>query len=828
MSIIAPFLVLLLAGAFAAYHRMRLAVWAALSATLLVACWLLGANHVATIVAAVVLAVVAVPLLLPFVRKPLLTAPMLKVFRKVLPPLSQTERIALETGSVGFEGELFTGDPDWQKLLNYPKPQLTAEEQAFLDGPVEELCRMTNDWDITHVHADLPPELWSFIKKNKFFGMIIPKEYGGLGFSALAHHKVIQKIASVSSVVSSTVGVPNSLGPGELLLHYGSKEQKDYYLPRLAVGQEVPCFGLTGPFAGSDATSIPDYGIVCKGEWNGANVLGVKLTFDKRYITLAPVATLVGLAFRMYDPEGLIGDTKDIGITLALLPRETPGVEIGRRHFPLNSPFQNGPIHGREVFIPLSQLIGGVEMVGKGWNMLNECLAVGRSITLPSTASGGAKFGAVVTGAYARIRKQFGLSVGRFEGVEEALARIGGKAYAISALSQATAAAVDRGDVPSVPSAIAKYHCTTMSREVISDVMDVVGGKGIILGPRNFAGRSWQAAPIAITVEGANIMTRSLLIFGQGAILCHPWVMKEMKAAGNPDHKAGVDEFDRNLFGHIGFAISNAVRSLWFGLTAARIGAAPGDAYTRRYFRKLDRYSANLALMADVSMLMLGGKLKFKESLSGRLGDVLSHIYMTSAMLKRYHDDGAPATDQPLLAWAFHDSVHKIELALSAALRNFPIRPVGWLMWALIFPWGRRAEAPGDRLGHRVAALLMTPNEARDRLGQGVFLTPCENNPGGRIASYLTKAVLAEPVERKFLKALKSKGIEALDFASQLDEAVRQGVLSADERRQLEELREITMDTISVDDFDTDELRSASYYQRAAAAADDGHSREAA
>ncbi|PPU93106.1 acyl-CoA dehydrogenase [Xanthomonas albilineans] len=826
MSIATPFLVLLLAGAFAAYHRMRLALWAASSATLLVACWLLGASHVATIVAAVLLGLVAVPLLLPFVRKPLLTTPLLNVFRKVLPPLSQTERIALETGSVGFEGELFTGDPDWQKLLNYPKPQLSAEEQAFLDGPVEELCRMINDWEITHVHADLPPELWNFIKEHKFFGMIIPKAYGGLGFSALAHHKVIQKITSASSVVSSTVGVPNSLGPGELLVHYGSKEQKDYYLPRLAVGQEVPCFGLTGPFAGSDATSIPDYGIVCKGEWSGANVLGVKLTFDKRYITLAPVATLIGLAFRLYDPDGLIGDTQDVGITLALLPRETPGVEIGRRHFPLNSPFQNGPIHGREVFIPLSQLIGGVDMVGKGWNMLNECLAVGRSITLPSTASGGVKFGAVVTGTYARIRKQFGLSVGRFEGVEEALARIGGKAYAISALAQATAAAVDRGDVPSVPSAIAKYHCTTMSREVISDVMDVIGGKGIILGPRNFAGRAWQGAPIAITVEGANIMTRSLLIFGQGAILCHPWVMKEMKAASNPDHNAGIDAFDRSLFGHIGFALSNAVRSLWFGLTAARIGAAPGDAYTRRFFRKLDRYSANLALMADVSMLMLGGKLKFKESLSGRLGDVLSHIYMTSAMLKRYHDDGAPASDQPLLAWAFHDSVHKIELALSAALRNFPIRPVGWLMWALIFPWGRRAEAPGDRLGHRVAALLMTPNEARDRLGQDVFLTPCENNPGGRIASYLTKAVLAEPVERKFLKALKSKKIQALDFTSQLDEAVREGMLTLDERHQLEELRDITMDTISVDDFDTNELRSASYSNRMSSGND--HSREAA
>lgn len=814
MSIVAPFLAFLLVGAFAAYHRIRLAYWAAITATLLVACWLLGANHTATLVAAVLVALTAVPLLIPAIRKPLVTAPLLKFFRKVLPPLSQTERIALETGSVGFEGELFTGDPDWNKLLTYPKPQLSAEEQAFLDGPVEELCRMTNDWEITHVHADLPPELWAFIKKNKFFGMIIPKEYGGLGFSALAHHKVIQKIASVSSVVSSTVGVPNSLGPGELLNHYGTDEQKDYYLPRLAAGEEVPCFGLTGPFAGSDATSIPDFGIVCKGEWNGANVLGVKLTFDKRYITLAPVATLIGLAFRMYDPDKLIGDTRDIGITLALLPRETPGVEIGRRHFPLNSPFQNGPIHGKEVFIPLSQLIGGVDKAGLGWNMLNECLAVGRSITLPSTASGGAKAGALVTGAYARIRKQFGLSVGRFEGVEEALARIGGKAYAISALSQATAAAVDRGDVPSVPSAIAKYHCTEMGREVSKDVMDVVGGKGIILGPRNFAGRSWQAAPIAITVEGANIMTRSLLIFGQGAILCHPWVMKEMKAAGNPDQQAGMEEFDRNLFGHIGFAISNAVRSFWFGLTGAKIGSAPGDDYTRRYFRKLDRYSANLALMADVSMLLLGGKLKFKESLSGRLGDVLSHIYMTSAMLKRYHDEGAPVADQPLLAWAFHDSVHKIELALSAALRNFPIRPVVWLLWPLIFPWGRRAVAPNDRLGHRVAALLMTPNEARDRLGEGVFLTPCENNPGGRINSYLAKAILAEPVERKFIKALKNSDIEALDFASQLDEGVREGWITADERKQLEELREITLETITVDDFDAHELRSAGYYDK--------------
>ncbi|WP_149194821.1 acyl-CoA dehydrogenase [Luteimonas suaedae] len=825
MSVAIPFLALLLAGAFAAYHRLRLAVWVAITATLLVACWLLGANAVATAIAAVLVALIAVPLLIPGIRRPLITKPLLGFYLKILPPLSETERTALEAGTVGFEGELFSGKPDWQVLLDQPKALLSAEEQAFVDGPTEELCRMTNDWEITHVDADLPPDMWEFIKKNKFFGMIIPKEYGGLGFTALANHKVIQKLASISSVVSSTVGVPNSLGPGELLMHYGTQEQKEHYLPRLADGREVPCFALTGPFAGSDATSIPDYGIVTMGEWNGARVVGVKLTFDKRYITLAPVATLIGLAFRMYDPEGMLGEKKDIGITLALVPRETPGVEIGRRHFPLNSPFQNGPIRGKEVFIPLSQLIGGEAYAGKGWQMLVECLSIGRSITLPSSGSGGAKMGAIVTGAYARIRKQFGLSVGRFEGVEEALARIGGRAFAISALAQATAAAVARGENPAVPSTIAKYHCTEMAREVSRDVMDIHGGKGIILGPRNYAGRNWQAVPIMITVEGANIMTRSLMIFGQGAILCHPWVLKEMKAAQLEDERERLHEFDRNLFGHIGFAISNAVRSLWFGLTGAKFGTAPGDAYTRRYYRKLNRYSAALALMADTSMLLLGGKLKFKESLSGRLGDVLSQLYIASSMLKRYEDQERPTGDQPLLAWAFHDCVHKIEMAFSGALRNFPIRPVGWLLWALIFPFGRRAVAPSDRLGHRVASLLMNPNDARDRLAEDVFTTPCDNNPAGRINSYLVKAIQAEPVERKFLKALKNSDIEALDFDTQLDEGVREGWITADERVLLEELRELTLDTISVDDFDPHELVAASHYDRSQGK---GSSREAA
>jgi acyl-CoA dehydrogenase len=811
LGLIAPPLILLLVGAFVAYHRLRLAVWVALSGTALVAGWFLGAHQTTTLVCAGLMLLVAIPLLIPPLRKSAITAPLLTFYTKLLPPLSDTERTALESGTVGFEGELFSGKPDWNKLLSLPKPELTAEEQAFLDGPCAELCRRTNDWEITHVRADLPPELWDYIKQNKFFGLNIPKEYGGLGFSALMNHKVIQKLAAVSSVVSSTVGVPNSLGPAELLMHYGTEEQKRYYLPRLADGREVPCFALTGPFAGSDATSIPDYGIVCEGEWNGAKVLGIRLTLNKRYITLAPVASLIGVAFRMYDPDGLLGDTKDIGISLALVPRETPGLEIGRRHFPLNSPFQNGPIKGKDVFVPLSQLIGGEDYAGQGWRMLMECLSIGRSITLPSTASGGSKMGAVVTGAYARIRKQFGLSVGRFEGVEEALARIAGRAYACSALSEATAAAVARGENPAVPSTIAKYHCTEMGREVASDVMDIHGGKGIILGPRNYAGRNWQSVPIAITVEGANIMTRSLMIFGQGAILCHPWVMKEMKAAQLEDPRARLEQFDDALFGHIGYAISNAVRAWWFGLTGTRIGSAPGGEYTRRCYRKLNRYSAALAVMADTSMLLLGGKLKFKESLSGRLGDVLSHLYIISAMLKRYEDQGRPVADHPLLAWAFHDAVHKIELALSGALRNFPIRPVGWLLWAVIFPWGRRAQAPSDRLGHRAASLLMTPCEARDRLAEGLFLDPCENNPAGRVNSYLSKVILAEPVERKFLKALKNSDIEALEFDAQLDEGVREGWITAEERKQLEELRAMTLDTIMVDDFESWELRSAGY-----------------
>jgi len=807
--------------AYTSYHRYSLAVFAALAGSVLVACSLLGASPASVTVLAVLLALIVLPLLITPIRQRFITAPLLGFYSKILPPLSDTEKVALEAGTVGFEGDLFSGKPNWKALLSQPKPTLTAEEQAFLDGPVETVCGMVNDWETTHVQADLAPEVWDYLKQQKFFGMIIPKEYGGLGFSAYAHARVIMKLASVSATLSSTVGVPNSLGPGELLLHYGTKEQKDHYLPRLADGREVPCFGLTGPTAGSDATSIPDFGIVCKGEWEGANVLGVRLNFEKRYITLAPVASLVGLAFRLYDPDALLSDQKDRGITLALIPRGIKGMSIGRRHFPLNCVFQNGPIYGKDVFVPLSQLIGGEDYVGQGWRMLVECLSIGRSITLPSTSSGASKLAAVTSGAYARIRKQFGLSIGRFEGVEEALARIAGNAYASSALSQSTAAAVDRGEKPAVPSAIAKYHCTEMARQVAADAMDIHGGKGVILGPRNYLGRGWQAAPISITVEGANIMTRSLMIFGQGAIRCHPWVLKEMQAAQLEDPVQRLKQFDGNLFGHIGFAFSNAVRSLFMGMTNSRFGEAPTSGITKRSYRKLNRYSANLALVADLSMLLLGGKLKFKESLSGRLGDVLSQLYIASAMLKRFEDEGRPASDEALMAYAFNDCVFKIERALSGALRNFPIRPAAWLLWMLVFPFGRRAQEPSDRLVHRAAAMLMSPSDARDRLAEGVFLTPCANNPAGRINAALVKVILAEPVERKFLKALKNADIEALTFPEQLDEGVREGWISSDERKQLEELRELTWDAITVDDFDHSELIAAtalkdkSYHQAA-------------
>jgi len=740
-------------------------------------------------------------------RKALITRPFMKAYLRLLPPMSQTEKEALEAGTVWWDGELFTGAPNWAKLLSAKAPQLTAEEQAFLDGPCEELCAMLDDWNITHERGDMPPEVWDFLKSRGFFAMIIPKRYGGLEFSAYGHSCVLAKISSRSATASSTVAVPNSLGPAELLNHYGTEEQKNYYLPRLARGEEVPCFALTGPRAGSDAASIPDTGIVCRGMWAGSEVLGLKLNFNKRYITLAPVATVIGLAFRMFDPDRLLGDKADIGITCALIPRHTPGVSIGRRHFPLNVPFQNGPVHGKDVFVPLDFIIGGPAMAGSGWRMLVEQLSVGRCISLPSNTTGAAKAGVWATGAYARIRTQFNMPVGRFEGVEAVIARMVGLTYTMDAARSVTAGAIDGGERPSVPSAMLKYHVTEMGRQVANDAMDVHGGKGICLGPRNYLGRGYQIVPVAITVEGANLLTRNLIIFGQGAIRCHPFVLREMNAARNPDRAAGVDEFDRALFGHIGFTISNAVRSFIMALTRARFTRVPVQGAPVRYYQHIVRFSASFAFAVDVSMLTLGGYLKKKEGLSARLGDVLSCLYLASMVLKHHENQGRRAEDLPILEWACRNLLYHAQEQLHGLLRNFPNRLLAAVMRVLIFPRGRTYSAPGDRLGRTVAALVTSPTEVRDRLCQLVYRTVEPGNPLGLLQEALLLAVQLEPLEKRLrVEGVKTGKVTALDMPGRIQQAFAAGLLSETEAAALRDYDRKLMDLINVDDFDTSEL----------------------
>ncbi|HEY8052355.1 MAG TPA: acyl-CoA dehydrogenase [Steroidobacteraceae bacterium] len=740
-------------------------------------------------------------------RKALITRPFMKAYLKLLPSMSQTEKEALAAGTVWWDGELFTGAPDWTKLLSAKAPKLSAEEQAFIDGPCEELCAMLDDWNITHERGDLPPEVWDFLKSRGFFAMIIPKKYGGLEFSAYGHSCVLAKISSRSGTASATVAVPNSLGPAELLNHYGTEEQKNYYLPRLARGEEVPCFALTGPRAGSDAGSIPDTGIVCRGMWQGREVVGLKLNFNKRYITLAPVATVVGLAFRMFDPDHLLGDKTDIGITCALIPRNTPGVSIGRRHFPLNVPFQNGPVHGKDVFVPLDFIIGGPAMAGSGWRMLVEQLSVGRCISLPSNTTGGAKAAVFATGAYARIRTQFNMPVGRFEGVETVIARMVGLTYTMDAARSVTAGAIDGGERPSVPSAMLKYHVTEMGRQVANDAMDVHGGKGICLGPKNYLGRGYQIVPVAITVEGANLLTRNLIIFGQGAIRCHPFVQREMNAARNPDRAAGVDEFDRALFGHIGFTISNAVRSFIMALTHARFTRAPVQGATARYYQHIVRFSASFAYAVDVSMLTLGGYLKKKEGLSARLGDVLSCLYLASMVLKHHENQGRRAEDLPIVEWACRNLLYHAQEQLHGLLRNFPNRLLAGVMRVLIFPRGRIYSAPGDRLGRTIAGLVTSPTEVRDRLCELVYRTVQPGNPLGLLQEALQLAVQLEPLEKRIrVEGVKTGKVTALDLPGRIQQALGAGLISETEAAALRDYDRKVMDLINVDDFDTSEL----------------------
>jgi acyl-CoA dehydrogenase len=787
-------------------------VWWTLAAGLLT--WSLSAiaefSSIANIVLGALFVVVAAILNIQPLRRLVLTDRILALYRRILPDMSQTEKEAIDAGTVWWDADLFSGKPDWDKLLKTPAPRLSTEEQAFLDGPVEELCAMCDEWEISHEHQDLPPHAWQFIKDKGFLGMIIPKQYGGLGFSALAHSAVVMKLSTRSSTAAISVMVPNSLGPGELLLHYGTEPQKNYYLPRLAKGLEVPCFALTSPEAGSDAASIPDSGVVCKGTWQGKEVLGMRVTWDKRYITLGPVATLLGLAFRLYDPEKLLGDKTDLGITCALVPTNTPGVNIGRRHLPLNAAFQNGPTSGKDVFMPLEWIIGGPEYAGKGWMMLMGCLAAGRAISLPTSSVGGVKALTRFVGAYARVRSQFKTPIGKLEGVEEALGRIAAHCYMMDATRVMTAGAVDMGEKPAVISAIAKYHMTERARACVNDGMDIVGGKGICLGPNNWIGRGYQMAPIAITVEGANILTRTLIIFGQGAIRCHPYVLREMRSAKEMQGAEAAREFDDAFTSHIGHVLRNGVRSLIYGLTRAAFAPTPANAApeTRHYYRHVSRLSAAFAFLADLSMLAMGGALKRKEKISGRLGDVLSMLYLVSATLKRYEDQGRIREDLPLVRWAVRDALYRAQQAIDGILSNFPVKALATILRWTIFPLGATFRPPLDSRNHECARIALEPGAARDRLTAGMYVPKTEADATGKLEAAFLATIACEPIDEKLRKALKKGSITARAGVELGLIAKEQNVITAEEYAQWSRKEALRKLVIKVDDFPRDFARA--------------------
>jgi acyl-CoA dehydrogenase len=786
------------------YHRLA-AVFATVALAVgAIICWLFfsSAGALPLAVAAFIGAFVATPAL----RINLLSRPIFGWFKKALPALSQTEKEAIDAGTVWWDGELFSGKPDWPKLLQAGKPVLTEEEQAFIDGPATELARMSDKWSIGHDWHDIPPAVYDFIKQHRFLGMIIPKAYGGLEFSAVAQSEVLTKVFGSGSVIANFISVPNSLGPGELLMKYGTEEQKNHYLPRLADGRDVPCFALTSPTAGSDATSISDTGVVCEGQWDGETVLGMRLNFQKRYITLAPIATLIGLAFRLQDPDHLIGDVDDYGITCALIPRETDGMQIGQRHFPIGEPFMNGPIQGTDVFVPLSFIIGGQAMAGKGWTMLVNCLSVGRCITLPTSGNAICKMSLAGTSAYATLRQQFGLPIAKFEGVQKPLARIAGLTYIVDAGRLHTAVSLGLGEKPSVPSAILKYHCTELARTAVTDAMDIHGGKAVMKGPKNYISALYESAPVAITVEGANIMTRNLMIFGQGATRSHPYVLREMELAGRETSADTIKAFDDAFFGHIGFTLCNVSRSLWLGLTRSAFTDSPVSGATAKYYRDLNRLSAAFALVADVSMLTMQSKLKFKEMLSARLGDLLSNLYLASMVLKHYEDGGRNEEELPVLEWSMHFLLHRYQTAMQEILQNYPNRPVAWMLKLLVFPTGKHFDAPSDRCVTQIAKLVSDNTATRRRLIDGVYLEDHEFNPLGNTNAVFLHSLTLAPIHRRIRDAVKAGKLPKLAGTAAIDAALEASVIDEAEAKQLREHHEDMMNVIHVDDFSQSQL----------------------
>lgn len=710
----------------------------------------------------------------------------LNTFNKVMPPLSDTEREALESGTVGWDGELFSGKPDWNVLMDLDAPKLTNEEQAFIDGPLQELCAMLDDHAImTSEDRDLPAEVWEFMKNNKFFGLVIGKEYGGLGFSALAHSEIVQTLSTRSLTAAVTVMVPNSLGPGELLAHYGTDEQKNHYLPRLADGREIPCFGLTSPQAGSDAGSIPDEGVVFKDK---DGQLKIRLNWEKRYITLGPVATVVGLAFQLKDPDGLLEGTGKEGMTCALIPRDTKGMTIGQRHDPMGLPFQNGPNWGKDVEIPVDYIIGGQKMAGSGWRMLMECLSIGRSISLPSQSIAGAKLAARVSGAYSMVRKQFKLPIGKFEGVEEKLGNIAGQAYMMEGARTSTAQMVDRGEKPAIPSAILKYHLTEKMRETIRDAMDVNAGKDVINGPKNYLANVYKGIPVAITVEGANIMTRNLIIYGQGGVRAHPYLLKEIQAAAQEDKNKAAKDLTKLLTQHVLTTVWHTFRAFAFGFTGGLGTATPTDTKeTQKYYRRINRLSAIFRVTSDMTYAFVGGGLKRKEGLSSKMGDILANMYLASATLKHYETRGAQQDEIPLMQWATEKALYDAETALKDVLDNYPNRFAAALLKVISMPIGGWHKKPNDRMTHEAARTITQPGALRDRLTSGVYIPQDENDKYGELEAAFSAATEAYPLEKKLAAALH-KG-EA-------------NPLTAAERAIVDRAEELRQRVIAVDHFD--------------------------
>ena len=810
------FLVLCMAGVFVlAMHRAPLWAWAAALAGATVI-WQTGLLHgdfeeptfgVLGLLAWVPVAILA-GMAIPAVRRAALIEPVFRTIKGVLPKVSATEQEALDAGTIGFDAELFSGTPDWQKLRDVPPITLTEEEKAFLDGPTSELCRRVNDWAIRHNLKEIPAEAWAFVKQHGFLGMLISKQHGGLGFSPQAQSLVLGRIASRSPDVCTLVMVPNSLGPGELIEKYGTPEQKRHYLPRLAKGIEVPCFALTGPTSGSDAATMRDVGYVTKGRHEGKEVIGIRASWEKRYITLAPQATLVGLAMRLIDRENLLGRGEELGITVVLVPADHPGVEIGRRHLPSGAAFPNGPVSGHDVFIPIDWVIGGEKLVGQGWRMLMECLAAGRSISLPSSAAAGAKSLLRNASAYARIRKQFDLPIGKMEGLQEPLARMVENAYAIEAVRAVTAAMVSRGEKPSVLSAIMKYQTTERMRRSLNDAMDLHGGRAICDGPANYLQSAYQMMPVAITVEGANILTRSLITFAQGALRSHPYLYQEIQACQDDNPQRGLAQFEAAFGGHVAFSLANTFGALFHNITFGLFGSVPEKAYgTAEWYRQLWRAARNFAFVADLTVAVLGGGLKIKQKLTGRLADALSELYFLACVIKRYEDDAKPANDRQIVALCARNGLYRCQEALRGVIDNFPVAPVRWFMRAVVFPFGSHYKPAPDWLGHQVAELVLRPGEVRDRLTRCIFVSHNPNDPTGLLEVTFAKAVEAEAAEKKLDRAVRAGIVRRVHGNDWIGEAVVKKVLTETEGQMLRELEKLTARAIAVDDFDPAEVR---------------------